>query len=685
MEYYFYSAKGRQEFMTRSRNTLALLSKRKPYTLKVLDDHLKTLRAADIPNLQYSDTLGWGESESEKIGAAFDALTSLAIIAERCTNPETDVSLSLKQTTIEKIIASFDLIEELASFFLTPRAPFPKLTRSDGSFPNIVAFLLDRIVELHPSILQRLCSSTTSIDLVIRLWTTENEDGQPYANIESDLGCGIVPLILHCIAGDEGRGAFVDRMGSREVGLPQHVALMTIKRLNAARFTLTGNGLSKVSPEAASGYLKSVLVIIERLVTSPRMHRAFELHDYAPKIATTLREFSQFRLKAPRSAQYTQELCVSMGVALQAILGLATDNQPRNLALALAHGFMGTLVSLIKACASGRDLPHPNARILADCLQLLETYLPWNSVLLQLQSYFEGRSEAEMMIGRAPEPLGEGWKLFGIAVREHLLVYNAWGGKTVLCDNLQCQRDVKRTSRPGAGTVGGSASLLKSRECSGCSTFVYCGEHCQKQDWDARHSKECASARVDTITRRATPGAWYSPRQRAYHVALIEHRFNYFLSSRYGGSAIEPDKVTSTPPTFTDAGLKNLWSRLRAPRVFYLNAAWVQSTETPFDEIYEGDYTFRSLQGMAQSYLQPRIDEYLWASGVLDNEPGRCTDKKEDMSTVKYVECSLTFGETDLHVMVKMRLHMDERRGVGRFLAVSSMARFGLKPPMPEI
>ncbi|KAF5314537.1 hypothetical protein D9611_007199 [Ephemerocybe angulata] len=701
MVHYLYSAKGRQELPTRSRNSLALHFERKPYTLKPLHEYLKTLRAVQVSDLWYSETKSaW--PESHKIGAVLDALTGISVIAERCTNPKNDISPSLKQTTTEEILASFDLIEGWASFFLTPRAPCPKITLTGWGVPNLIAYLLFTIAYLHPSALQRLCSSTTSIDLVIRIWTIENEDGQPYSDIESETGCSIVPLMGHCTEKEQERGAFVDRMVSREVTLPRRVALVTIQRLDAARFALMGReGRSRVSPEIALRYLRSVLLIVYKLVTDPRMHKAFEFYSYAHKIASTLRDFLEF-LKKSNLGRYAYELCVCVRVALGAILVLPVDNdpcsrgrnlaldnlnRPHNLALALAHGLMGTIISLIKTCGtdvgggtSESDLDI-NARNLATCLEMLEMNLPWKSVLLQLQPNFEGQSEfeAEKSIGRVPERLREAWKSFNIAVHEHLVVYNVWDGRVALCDNIQCQRNAKRTLEHGTMASGGCASLSKSKKCSGCSAFVYCGEDCQKQDWHARHSRECSRARVDTIAWRATPGAYYSPRQRAYHVAFIEHHFNLFLAllCYYRGLTIEPDKVT---PTFTEAVLKRLLGDLGAPRVFYLDREWptLQSKKGAFKRICEGEYPSHLLNRMTQGYLRPRIDEYLWASGVLGGEPGRDA-KAEDMHKVQYVECKFGLGDMDLHVMtmVKMRLNMDERRGVGRYLAVSSMARFG--------
>ncbi|KAF6745412.1 hypothetical protein DFP72DRAFT_51541 [Ephemerocybe angulata] len=671
--YLYYSFKWRQEVEVQERNLRALA--KKPYTAKTVEVLLEQLRVDDIPNLNYSNEPHW----PFKTAAALYALNGLNLVAHRCIDPASAISPSAKQATINRLLTSFDLIEGWAAYFASPAAlTNPGRTESRNAFPQEMARHLLVLLNLDPSILQRFCSSTTSIDLALRIWTLtggKGRDKSPYANIESesDGGCAIVRLMLHCVQKGGGLAAFIDRIGSREVGFPRRVALLTIQRLNAARWALEGRGRTKETVRAALVYLRDVIRIVDRLVADPLMQRAFEHHDYARKLAETLQGFVQ-ALQALDPRQYANDLGICVTVMMRAILFRAQSNQPRNLALALEHGLMDTLISVLKVCQAWQEGP----RNLAICISGLESYLPWPAVLGQLRPYYTSKTllEAEKTAGHISEFLGRRWRIFNVALWEHFQAHDLWDRKVRLCDNLECQRAINRGDMAACPPI--------SRECSGCSAFVYCGELCQREDWDARHSTECTSARIDSITRKAAPGAWYSPHQRAYHVAIIEYRFNCLLARCADPYVITRayEAGTMTPPTFGAIALALLEQGgiKKSSRFFHLKASSVYGSEGPFLEIKQGQYPLRPLPCATElGYLQPRMDEYLKESGALKGEVelGNAA-QEEDRRTVKYVECTFKLSEsTEVHVMVKMRLHWDERRGVGRFLSVASMARFG--------
>ncbi|KAF6744713.1 hypothetical protein DFP72DRAFT_64783 [Ephemerocybe angulata] len=414
--------------------------------------------------------------------------------------------------------------------------------------------------------------------------------------------------MVHCVLNDEGLAVFIDRIGSREAGFPRRVARRTIQRLDAARIkALEGHG---ETVRAALTYLREVILIIDRLVVDPLMQRAFEHHDYARKLAETIQSFAQ-PLQVLDPSQCPNDLGICVTVTMRAILCSAQSNQPRNLALALEHGLMDTFVSLLKVCQAWQEGPGN----LSICISGLQSYLPWPAVLAQLRPYYTSKVwlEAEKTAGRISELLGRRWRTFNVALWEHFQVHDLWDSKVRLCDNLECQRAINRGDM--------TASPPISRECSGCSAFVYCGELCQREDWDARHSTECTSARIDSITRKAAPGAWYSPHQRAYHVAIIEYRFNCLLAR-----CVDPCVITRAykagtmaPPTFSAIALAVLEQDgiMKSSRFFHLKASSVYGSAGPFLEIKQGQYPLRPLPCATElGYLQPRMDEYLKESGA---------------------------------------------------------------------
>ncbi|KAF6744712.1 hypothetical protein DFP72DRAFT_1078189 [Ephemerocybe angulata] len=656
----------------------------KPYALKTLDDLLEKLKIDDIPNRRHFKDSDW----ADKAVAAYSALGGVILLVQRCMKPvSAAISPSTRQATIDRVLSSFDLIEGWACYWTSPEIlTSPRLEQIAGitppsiTQPQAIARFLLVLLSFDPSISKHFFSSTTSIDLVLRLWTQTEGKGdnkQPYVNLESETerACMIVRLMLRCVQEVDGLAAFIDRIGSREAGFPRHVAQLTLQRLDAAHRVLERHGGTDEIVGGALAYTRDVVQIIDRLVTDPLMQRAFEHHDYARKLTEAFQGFLK-PIEALDPTKYVDDLGTCVSVMVQAILFSAQSNRPHNLALALAHGLMDMLVWLLKASQAWEDGPHN----LVFCLSGLASYLPWTAVLLQLRPYYKVRLEVEKEAGRISGgitgDLGREWRRFNVALWEHFQAYGLWDGKVRLCDNLECQRATHSGNAP--------ASLPTSKECAGCSSFAYCGELCQRKDWDARHSKECASARIDSIIHRATPGAWYSPRQRAYHVALIEHRFNSFLercTDPYYFIARAYEKGT-TAPTFGAIALAFLDHKeiRKRSRFFYLTASSVYGLEVPFMEIKQGQYPLRPLPCATQlGYLQPRMDEYLKESGALKGEVDLGnTAQEEDRRNVKYVECSFKFSESrEVHVMVKMRLNWDGRKGVGRFLGVASMARFG--------
>ncbi|KAF5314569.1 hypothetical protein D9611_007205 [Ephemerocybe angulata] len=653
-----------QEYRAREREMAAL--EQKPYTLKTLDDLLAKLQIDDIPNRRlFKD---WVDRAVD----AFSALGGVILVVQRCMKPGSTVSPSTRRATIDRLLASFDLIEGWACYWTSPEIlTSPRLERITPftppslTHPQTIARFLLVLLSFDPSISKRFCASTTSIDLVLRLWTQtegKSDNTQPY-EYETEGACTIVRLMLHCVQEDSGDGlaAFIDRIGSREAGFPRHVAQRTLQRLDAAHRALERHGGTDEILGGALGYTRDVVHIIDRLATDPLMQRAFEHHDYARKLTEAFQGFLK-PIEALDPTKYVDDLGTCVSVMVQAILCSAQSNRPRNLALALEHGLMDMLVWLLKVSQAWEDGPHN----LVFCLSGLASYLPWTAVLLQLRAYYKVRLEVEKEAGRISGgivgDLGREWRRFNVALWEHFQAHSLWDGKVRLCDNLECQRATHRGNAP--------ASLPTSKECAGCSAFVYCGELCQRKDWDARHSKECASARIDSIIHRATPGAWYSPRQRAYHVALIEHRFNAFLercTDPYYFIARAYEKGM-TAPTFGAAALAFLEQKeiRKRSRFFHLTASSVYGLEVPFMEIKQGQYPSRPLPCATQlGYLQPRMDEYLKESGALKGEfeIGNNAQDIVDRRMVKYVECSFKFSESrEVHVMVKMRLDWDMKR-----------------------
>ncbi|KAH6903681.1 hypothetical protein BKA70DRAFT_1300544 [Coprinopsis sp. MPI-PUGE-AT-0042] len=118
---------------------------------------------------------------------------------------------------------------------------------------------------------------------------------------------------------------------------------------------------------------------------------------------------------------------------------------------------------------------------------------------------------------------------WGVAVFwEHVLAYNVLVDtysavkSSFICDSAQHHIQSNDSSRPARG---------QHRECSGCSSVVYCSTRCQHSDWAARHRFECKELASFTSLRQDRKSS-YHHRYRAWHISLIlEH---YRLDDMFG-------------------------------------------------------------------------------------------------------------------------------------------------------
>ncbi|KAH6899494.1 hypothetical protein BKA70DRAFT_1569390 [Coprinopsis sp. MPI-PUGE-AT-0042] len=84
------------------------------------------------------------------------------------------------------------------------------------------------------------------------------------------------------------------------------------------------------------------------------------------------------------------------------------------------------------------------------------------------------------------------------------------------CDNIQHYNHQRTASVQGQ-------DLPKT--CSGCKTTLYCSVECQKEDWKARHRKECDIMRHHYLDRRQRK-VRYTKEMRFAHAAVITEALN---------------------------------------------------------------------------------------------------------------------------------------------------------------
>lgn len=164
---------------------------------------------------------------------------------------------------------------------------------------------------------------------------------------------------------------------------------------------------------------------------------------------------------------------------------------------------------------------------------------------------------------------------------------------------------------------------------------------------------------------------------RAFHVALIEYRFNLFIARHIDRT--HPDKRPADEmetATFSpDADLTSSQTKL-----------YMFDATRPYSRILcvpPGSYEWLTLPVSDQPYLQRRFEQgFLRDTGESLSRQGSTAiaplgvDQKEG-ETVHYVEGVWTIGDKEVLVMVKFRTHTDIAAHRCKFHVASSMVRIG--------
>lgn len=168
------------------------------------------------------------------------------------------------------------------------------------------------------------------------------------------------------------------------------------------------------------------------------------------------------------------------------------------------------------------------------------------------------------------------------------------------------------------------------RQCSRCSSVVYCSDACQRVGWKERHRSECLHARADHIGKNALSashktltltglstaqreaGTWYSHRSRAFHVRCIERYYEEHL--------LEFDALESACLSQSSTYRVNHWVPRFGPDGDLVNVC-------PIKDVPTLEWLSRSDTAYPQTYLEERLKSLgdAYGSGLLPGDM-RLTD-----------------------------------------------------------
>jgi hypothetical protein len=166
----------------------------------------------------------------------------------------------------------------------------------------------------------------------------------------------------------------------------------------------------------------------------------------------------------------------------------------------------------------------------------------------------------------------------------------------------------------------------------------------------------------------------YTHRMRAFHVALMERRFNLFIARHIDRTRPEkrPEDETKTGTFSPSTDLATSQTKL-----------YKFDASQPYSRIMcvpPGDYQWRELPICDEPYVRRRFEEgFLQETGECDPNNGHPEgpDLAGETQGDQFVEGIFSMGDKEVMVMVKMRVHTDMAADRSKFCAASSVVRIG--------
>ncbi|KAF6765521.1 hypothetical protein DFP72DRAFT_867982 [Ephemerocybe angulata] len=192
------------------------------------------------------------------------------------------------------------------------------------------------------------------------------------------------------------------------------------------------------------------------------------------------------------------------------------------------------------------------------------------------------------------------------------------------------------------------------KTCAGCHAVTYCSQECQKEDWDALHSKECQELAV-RYREQKRDKSWISVSTRIDQIRLLESSLNKDMLLLPQALAQIAEKQEATPTEATE------WPHIYRPDSFLCVFDFVGAAN--FHRSYSlNAYTSGIWSSSARDLWAPRLHQY-----VLDMEVNR--------DEILLVEGLFRFNaEKIMFTLLKMRYDPDGPEGA-RYTVLSSFCR----------
>ncbi|KAF6760752.1 hypothetical protein DFP72DRAFT_881425 [Ephemerocybe angulata] len=414
-----------------------------------------------------------------------------------------------REAAVEKVIESVGGICRWVAIclrfnFVGTTSPFARLGRSAKVAWNVYTTVLEGLLVADPRIRLALLSTPEFADLVIYLWTME-ERGVPITELELD-ACPTTDLLRTTVDPVEsGLDLLVQRLAAGQgKGSMFRFLECTIRRIRQA---------CKAATTFTIGYrrLQDIFAIIFALLASSVSSRVWILLRRLDFARETMFGIIELASKADDLSVHTLLRPI---LSLFQIVTIYSDRTVSTLGGLLANPTLRELyLTAVTSIPPSDEDASQNAE---EILRVISIHAVYPSLIVHASNL---REEGRRYIGGDNPPLLTSnfkmtWDSFSHQVSRFNVPMQMVDSLTI-CDNPMCLRWQVR-----AETFRKSAS----RQCSGCSSVVYCCEECQKEDWNALHREECKSASI-FYTRTKSVLLTYGHRTRQFHTNWAAHLY----------------------------------------------------------------------------------------------------------------------------------------------------------------
>ncbi|KAF6759563.1 hypothetical protein DFP72DRAFT_136444 [Ephemerocybe angulata] len=479
-------------------------------TTSIVKTVLKHLQPDLVPNIALGEYTQFPYTANGNCAAI--CIHMLSTILDSCRNRK-----KLKEETLE--LMTEDTIEGICMWIkfclhfglAVPglKTPAPDLRRAYLFHAQLLCSLFDSA----PKISAQLLVSSTFLDLVIQIWMAESETGEVFILLEGTKPepCPIASLLLKVANFPMGPSMLTHRIIARSPSFASAFAEQSFQR-----------GYQLVEEAQTVGQLANAAFCLERQMStmvallshSSQLHQVFTSEQYIKEYAMNIHSLFE---KVPLALQTNSKFIRLFFMLAETLFLLLIDDKSRvvhNYRDILSEQLLQHIYRLLPEIPS-TDMV--STKIAAYLLKVIGIYIVYPCVF---NAAMEGDISEETMdrLKRLEVPsLKDPWEELSGLIFElfqaigRLEVDTKTGGSSNICDNLLCARKEE--------------SGLKFKQCSKCSSVIYCSSACQRIDWDKLHRDECERARLEHDRHKASQTV-YSQDTRIFHTAYLESLYN---------------------------------------------------------------------------------------------------------------------------------------------------------------